>query len=328
MIWQIPVVCAAFVAVPAATIIRKLVRPRPQDLYVEHNRDLLRIYVKGSNPHSNAWIEHQIRHEQNLSADAGPDARYDVWRSVEVWETFLHGLSFTRSRCIVQHGETEFAVAAPANGSGRRSLAYMGGRAHGNEFVDSVQLFVDGRPRSMEDFGVYRCSELRLVAVSTIFNYGGKVTPEGRAEIPLCRKTTSWTFANGARELAQRIEFLSRPSVKMLYLAMLPIKRSGKMNDWITDKASCAPLWTPVDVAGVDATWPDSQSNHIRIWGPSGISAEVEITKGWDRPNRRSRVANRKFYNKIYFDFLGETEELSAGDVLEVAARYRIDTSV
>jgi hypothetical protein len=327
MLWQLPAVVAAFAVIPAVSILRRLQPPRSGGLHVQHDRDLLRIYVKGSNPRSHAWIEHQIRHEISMGADTPPDARYDVWRSVEVWEAMCKGMAFTRTRCIVQNGETELAIVEATGGRGKNASAYMGGRAHGNEFVEHAQLLVDGRPRDLSDFDIYRCSELRLTITSNVFKHGGGTTPEGRAEVLLCKKTTTWTFGKNARLLTQRLEFYSAITAKMLFLAMLPVRRHGAHNDWITTKAGCAPDWAPLDVADIGAVWPHSQSGHIRAWGPSGISAEVEITRGWDRPNRQSRVANKKIYNKMYFDFCGENTRINAGDVFEMAAIYRIDTS-
>jgi hypothetical protein len=327
MLWQLPVVVAAFAAVPAISVLRRLQSPRPDELHVQHDRDLIRIYSKGSNPRSDTWVEHQIRHESAMDGDTAPDGRYDIWRSVEVWEAIRRGMTFTRTRCIVQNGETEVAIVESTGGQGKGATAYMGGRAHGNEFVEHAQIFVDGRPRDLSEFGIYRCSELRFTVTSNVFKHGGSSSPGGRTEILLCKKITTWTFTKNARLLTQRLEFHSAITAKMLFLAMLPIRRRGAHNDWITNKASCAPDWTPLDVTDIGAVWPQSQSNHIRAWGPSGISAEVEITKGWERPNRQSRVANKKIYNKMYFDFCGENTYINAGDVFDIAASYRIDTS-
>lgn len=327
MFWQLPAVVSAFAAIPTIFILRLLQSPRSNELHVQHDRDLVRIYTKGSNPRSHTWIEHQIRHERCMGGDVDPDARYDVWRSVEVWEAVRRGMTFTRTRCIIQNGETEVAIAESTGGRGRNATAYMGGRAHGNEFVESARIFVDDQPRDLSEFGIYRCSELRFTVTSHIYKYGGGTSPEGRVEILLCKKSTTWTFTKKARVLAQRLEFLSAITAKMLFLAMLPIRRRGAHNDWITDKAGCAPDWTPLDVTDIGAVWPHSQSNHIRLWGPSGISAEVEIIKGWEQPNRQSRVANKRIYNKVYFDFCGENTNINPGDVFDIAARYRIDTS-
>lgn len=290
------------------------------------------IYQKGIG--GNNWIEYPFLRQQNGATSQGEFS--DLWRIVEAYET---DPLFGRLRLgpIINQGEWECAIREPSPSGGVTISDAVGGY-HGNEYQDESWFMIDGIRVPTTWTGDVRCGKLEFVQRSTIFRYGGAVTP-------IAEHIKHYTFEANRIRLLQRLDWLISNTLTYAMFPMMPMRRLllGETGDQITDTAFRHPSFVLEDVATAGFSQIFSQnSKYIELWGEtSGISVRMDFhtltINGrplWGVPdgdpgsneNARLYIANPTEYNKIYMDF-GRDCPVAPGDVWESDVTYTINTT-
>lgn len=288
----------------------------PDEIIVIHQVDLINIYIKGEDNNSSRYLKYTLKHFTDV-ANADYDVRHDVWRFYECWEVSKSSAyGFTDMRRIVSGGEWECAIKEAGKAD------FMGGAIHGNEFLNSVYILVDGVNRSITDVGNYRCKTFELFQESKLTGYGTSNATE------YAKKYTHWDISAERMDLHHHLKWQVSANIEKGYLSMLPIERHNisDANDQITQTGSRSPMWIEEDMAIAGFQHVYSISSQAKLWGPTGISADVEVVKGWDLPTRLFNFANAEYYNKFYFDYCG-AYATSIDEEWDVCTRYKIRTA-
>ena len=278
---------------------------------VRPNLAQIDIWQKGNtHPKDSAYMRYRFSHQ----TEAG---NYDIWRINGMYdETRPNRNEFTQVRRVAI-GEWETAIRQ----SGKPDL--MGGAIHGDEIMSNGALLIDGfnTETNPVDTRYYRARKVEFRQVSTLYEVG---TSLGN---PLATVTKRWEWFDGEFHLSQRTEWLAAITVDAGYQAMFPIERV-QYNDTgveITNGAMREPLWPVINVGSAGHATPDTNAGYIKIWGATnGYAGEVEILKGWDKPNRRSTIEDAAEYNKFRFDVCGSGYATTVGEVWDTKARYRV----
>lgn len=268
-----------------------------------------------SNPLDSSYLRWRFSHQ----VEAG---NYDVWRINGIFdETRTDRYNFTQLRRIVSPGECETAIQQTGKPD------FMGGVLHGDEIVSRSYLLIDGVPQLTDPGGTryYRCQKVEFIQASTLYEVGTSLSN------PVASVLKRWEWKDGEMHLSQRVTWQKVISVNGAYLAMLPIERV-QYNDTsfqITTGAQREPNWEPINVSNAGHATADTNAGYIKIFGGvSGYAAEVEVLKGWDKPNRRSTIEDAEIYNKLRFDFTGPGYMTTIGEVWDTKSRYRLMKTV
>lgn len=286
----------------------------PNEIVVSINPTLNQIDIwqkASSNPMDSSYLRWRFSHQ----VEAG---NYDVWRINGIFdETRTDRYNFTQLRRIVSPGECETAIQQTGKPD------FMGGVQHGDEIQSRSYLLIDGVSQITSPAGTryYRCRKLEFIQASTLYEVGTSLSN------PLAGVIKRWEWRDGEMLFSQRVTWQKVVSVNGAYLTMLPIERV-QYNDTgfqITSGAQREPGWELINVTSAGHATPDTDAGYIKIYGgSSGYAAEVEILKGWDKPNRRSTIEDAAIYNKFRFDFTGPGYITSIGEVWDARSRYRL----
>lgn len=281
-------------------------------VYIEN--DNVKIFAKGSDSHSNHYIEYNIKHIDNSSINA------DLWRLYELYEN--KNLKNTKpyifereygGKSIANAGEWEAAIREVGAGD------FIGG-FHGDERMTSVSLLIDDNEQPLLN-SEFVAKDVKFNQSSVLYSwYTGK---------PIALHEKNYTFSQQGIELAQKIEWLEAVKINRAYLTMFPIKRkiNGSHGEQITDLAWYLPSGEMLDVSesGFEKLISYNTSA-INIEGSeSRFNALIEVVKHPNLPNYQAFVQNTEQYNKIYFDMSG-AYETTIGEVWETLSNYKITT--
>ncbi|MNR17386.1 hypothetical protein D3C85_1340420 [compost metagenome] len=159
----------------------------------------------------------------------------------------------------------------------------------------------------------YVGKKLQIVQYSKLFKCNTQT------EVATHSKRVTISHAEGGMriELSQQVVWSQALVLKAAMMTMLPIKRllSDTSGDVITNTAMRAPYASTEDVSTTGfaqvttlGSLPASQ-----LWGPTGISASVEMLKHPGFADCGFFVANAPFYNKIYYSVAGSAVSTMGG---------------
>lgn len=295
---------------PGATVVSTLAN---DDVVVKVGVNTISAFVKGAKSGSSKYLEQTIGYENKPFDPTGADAfgNSDLWRLKHGYECDLlaEAMSFTRTRgglAIVNGGE--IAGAWLEDGA----PDYIGGY-HGDEIKTHAALFLDGVQIPFNTVATYVGKKLQLVQYSKLFKCNTQ------AEVATHSKRVTISHAEGGMriELSQQVVWSQVLVLKAAMMTMLPIKRllADTSGDVITNTAMRAPYASTEDVSTTGfaqvttlGSLPASQ-----LWGPTGISASVEILKHPGFANCGFFVANAAFYNKLYYSVAGSAVSTMGG---------------
>lgn len=321
--WQIPLFCyhagnywplMGFADMPL-TIVGATAALSEDTLIVDHQTDIIKVYRKGAKEGSTRYLVHEFQHQSGGTSLSGYSAPHDVWRLTWSREVNKTGaLSFTTVRDICNAGEAECALLEQGK------LDFVGGQNHGNEIVSSVMLLVDGVPRAVTATGIYTCKRLQLFAGSILNRFGDSATT-------LADKNIYWDVQRSGLRLRQQIKWRAAVILTKAYLTMVGIfRRNNADTEQITDTGIREPLWQSEAMADTSFAEVRTLARYAKIWGPVGISAEVEIEKAPNIPNWQFYFSHLPDRNKMYFGDLAAPYTTSIGETWEIVSRIKIET--
>ena len=242
----------------------------------------------------------------------------DSWR---IYTAFLNDGSKDLYR-IVNNGEWEMALQI----KGRPD--FIGGSQHGDEVVQYMNSFVDGviaeTPYSYKGEHNY-FNELTFIEKTDLFDPSDNVTK-------VAEHIKKYTFSKAGINIKQKIEWLGSYELTYSYLAMLPIER-GNSEKQITDRWYDNKTYKVYDVSlpnfrGYPIEMKHGCSAQFICGSTSSINASVEVV--YQKPfieNCISFLSDSEYFNKIYFDFCGESYTVNSGDIWESDVNYKLDCS-
>ncbi|WP_300727498.1 hypothetical protein [Pseudomonas sp.] len=295
---------------PGAAVVSTLAN---DDVVVKVGVNTLSAFVKGAKSGSKKYLEQTIGYENKPFDPTGADAfgNSDLWRLKHGYECDLlaEAISFPRTRAgraIVSGGEMAGAWLEEG------APDYIGGY-HGDEIKTHAALFLDGVQIPFNTVATYVGKKLQLVQYSKLFKCNTQT------EVATHSKRVTISHAEGGMriELSQQVVWSQALVLKAAMMTMLPIKRllADTSGDVITNTAMRAPYASTEDVSATGfaqvttlGSLPDAQ-----LWGPTGISASVQILKHPGLPSCGFYISSAVNYNKFYYSVAGSTVSTMGG---------------
>lgn len=295
---------------PGATAVSTLA---VDDVVVKVGLNTLSAFVKGAKSSSKKYLEQTIGYENKPFDPTGTDAygNSDLWRLKHGYECDVDfsTMAFTRARAgqaLLNGGEIEGAWKEQG------AVDYFGGY-HGDEIKTHAALFLDGVQIPFNTVATYVGKKLELVQYSKLYKCNTQI------EVATHAKRVSITHDHGSMkiELSQQVEWSKSLVLEAAMMTMLPIKRllADTSGDVITNTAMRAPYASTEDVSatGFPQVATLGKLPASKLWGPTGISASVEILKHPGHADCGFYVANASFYNKLYYSVAGSTVSTMGG---------------
>lgn len=281
-----------------------------EDKLIKVSDDTINIYYKVA---SDKFIGYEILHSESSLDTTVNSSNYDIWHLNNANLYSYENGEFDKISDFITYGEWDFTIKETGSND------YSGGKTHGDEITNSVEITVDGNEPEIDKLVAFDGASIKTD--TTIYRDN---TIESDVEI--AQKSRTLFFNEDQLMLEQEINFANDLTIDRAYLAMLPVLRTDQAGDQITDTAI-------VDGESFDISQPDFeidelnnyQSNTVTLTGSeSGLSATVTVEETNIEPVELT-VSNNAAYNKIYFKNGGENVNVRAGEVWNQVTNYEFD---
>lgn len=275
------------------------------DLVVKVGVETVSAFVKGAKSNSTKYLEITVAHEVRPFDPTGADAfgNADLWRLKFGYEADIAPgtTSFARARSgipLLTGGEI---IAAWKE---RGAVDYIGGY-HGDEVKTSFVMFLDGVEIVTDTVRTLVGKKLEYVQYSKLYQCNTQIeVATHMTRVALVRDDS------GAKiTISQQVTWSKSLVLESSMMTMLPIKRllSNTSGPLITDTAMRSPYAAKEDVSttGFAPIVTQGSLPDCRLWGPTGISASVEIIKHPGLQNCGFYIASPPEYNKPYYSVAG-----------------------
>lgn len=278
---------------------------KDDDIVVKVETNLARVYVKGAKSGSSKYLELNIAREVKPFDPTGTDAygNADLWRLKYAYEcdNTAGTTSFARSRGgfpLLNGGEIECAIKEQGVPD------YIGG-FHGDEIKTHAELLLDGVEIPFDTPATLTGKKLQFVQRAKLYRCNTQTeVAEHAKHVTIHRDKGGATI-----RLQQHVQWSQSLVIEAAMLTMLPIKRllNDTSGEQITAVAMRAPFYDKEDVsaAGFTQVVSSGELPASQLWGPTGISAEVEILKHPGYADCGFYVSNAIYYNKLYYSVAG-----------------------
>lgn len=319
--------------VPGGSVVSSLAQ---DDVVVKVSANAVSVFVKGAKAGSTKYLEQTIGYENRPFDPTGVDAfgNADLWHLKHQYECDVTpgGTTFTRTRGgspILNGGEIECAIKEQGKPD------YIGGY-HGDELKTFAAILLDGVLIPFNTVATYVGKELVLVQNAKLYRCNTQL------EVATHVKRVSLSHADSGLKIAmsQQVVWSQSLVLESAMLTMLPIKRllADTSGDVITNIGMRAPYASTEDMSATGfpqiitlGSLPDCQ-----LWGPTGISASVEILKHPGYNDCGFYFANASFYNKVYCSVAGSavstmgglTHTTTIGEAWDVESVIRMTTTL
>jgi hypothetical protein len=268
-------------------------------------------------PTNNGYVRYAIGH----SIDA--DTNANSWRILRALAT--DGTLADRF-AITTHGEWEMAVKL--NGG----TDFIGGILHGDEVLDSIRFYVDGKLSTISAFtSVTNFTELRIVEFTDMYD------PDAQTD-KVAEHIKEYIFTADGLTLNQQIKWLMAKTLTTSYCCMFPLIRG---NDTVSELQITGKYYDnndykeyDVSVGGFEgypATWHTGVTVAHLYASESGVFASAELVKqpsltGGDRSFLQNTTNQ---YNKLYYAICGinSTCDVAVNDNWKVTSKYAISVA-
>ncbi|MCK1794295.1 hypothetical protein [Pseudomonas violetae] len=305
------------------------------DVVVKVGNNTISVFVKGAKSGSKKYLEQTIGYENKPFDPTGVDAfgNSDLWRLKHQYECDLTAstMSFTRTRAgqaLLNGGELTCAIKQ------KGADDYIGGY-HGDEIKTYALLLLDGVEIPFNTVATYIGKKLTLIQHSKLFKWN---TQE---EVATHSKRETLSHADGGLkiDMVQQVTWSQVLELEAAMLTMLPIKRliADTTGEVITNAAMRAPYASKEDVSTTGfaqvttlGSLPDCQ-----LWGPTGISASIQMLKHPGFDDCGFYIASPQYYNKPYYSVAGSkvstmggvTHLTAIGETWDVESVIRMTTT-
>lgn len=301
-------------------------------------------YSSGSNPYGQ-WQELQTKRplsykfvtynsgdvKATLAINIPSNSGYTAYRFVRaesaaknsnIWcirDARAYNKKLTSALTLTENGEWDFAVRIGQSGSTENPLRsdFSGGMVHGDEKTSSVNFWVDGVEKTVEQFiqeatdtgGVYLpCQEIRCVQTSNVYDPGDE---DHLAIIGVHSCERVWN-ADGYH-VKQKFTWSVSQNVSRGYMIMLPISKTYSTN-FYTDEDYLPALIT--------RTSSDERTNvgEAVMYSANYLACVKSIDA--KRDTFISDNSGAENYNKLYFKQVPFNTAVTAGDVWVCESHY------
>ena len=226
----------------------------------------------------------------------------------------------TTALALTEQGEWDFAVRIGVSGSESNPLRadFSGGMVHGDEKTTSINFWVDGVKKTVEDFiqeatnsgNIYLpCSEIRCLQTSNVFDPADE-THQTVIGVHSCERV--WN--TDGYHVRQKFEWSVSQNVNRAYMIMLPISKS-----YSTDFYSDAD-YLPTNIT---RTSSDDRTNVNQEVMYSANYMAVVKSIDEKRDTFISDNSGAQNYNKLYFKQVPNNSSVTAGDVWRCESHYK-----
>ncbi|MCK1789660.1 hypothetical protein [Pseudomonas violetae] len=283
------------------------------DVVVKVGINTVSVFVKGAKSGSTKYLEQTIGYENRPFDPTGADVfgNSDLWRLKHQYECDLTTttMAFTRTRAgqaIVNGGEISCAIKQ------KGAEDFIGGY-HGDEIKTYVVLLLDGVEIPFNTVATFVGKKLTLTQHSKLFKWN---TQE---EVATHSKRETISYADGGMkiDLIQQVKWSQVLELEAAMLTMLPIKRliADTTGEVITNAAMRAPYASKEDVSttGFEQVITLGALPDCQLWGPTGISASIQMLKHPGFDDCGFYIASPLYYNKPYYSVAGSKVSTMAG---------------
>ncbi len=297
-----------------------VVQPRPvEQILITQAAGVVNVFVKGSVGPSDKYLRYRFERFDT------PSRRAKGWGWRHLHEAAIdQGGNFTLGNKLLNGGENFLAIREVGKSD------FMGGSLHGDSIDNSFIMKVDGVERALDGTTVYRATTVEFVQNTTLYEV------DVAQSVQTAQVDITFKIEHGLSTLNNRVAFLRPIELSSTFMAMLSAERrlSDAGSLLLTGTGAYSPNFTPFNIsnAGHGAS-RSGGPEEIRLSGPSGYNYSLKMVAGWDNPRRRSYISDDAGYNKLYFSPIGLYHsngpglQLPAGEVIEITAEYRLDTT-
>lgn len=300
------------------------------DLVVKIGVETVSTFVKGAKSNSTKYLELTVAHEVRPFDPTGADAfgNADLWRLKFGYEADIAPgtTSFARTRSgipVLTGGEIVGAWKE------RGAVDYIGGY-HGDEVKTSFVMFLDGVEISTDTVRTLVGKKLEYVQYSKLY----QCNTQNEVATHMTRVAIARDDAGAKITISQQVVWSKSLVLESSMMTMLPIKRrlSNTSGPVITDIAMRAPYAIKEDIstAGFTQVVTLGSLPDCRLWGPTGISASVEIIKHPGLQNCGFYIASPPEYNKPYYSVAGTGLSSMGGSsyTTTIGERWDVDSVI
>jgi len=211
---------------------------------------------------------------------------------------------------IVNNGEWENAIKE----SGQDD--FMGGTLHGNELLERVAFFLDGKPLDMaEDFLLFG-KELKVIEITGLYRVSDQATK-------VVDRSCVWTFTDGEISVNQTHRFVVDSTLVESYTMMFPVNKLYS-ETFLVDGNPTLLSFPKENLNSYEPDFTENVYRQLATMYANGVVCEAEVN--CNRQGTWGMWDNGNTYNKIYFNI--GNREYSAGDTIVTKSVYRMRVGV
>lgn len=253
-------------------------------------------------PQKTGWLKYEFLHCVSISKNC------NIWR---MGRAVKCGENFEEITMLTTGGEWECAIKL----TGRSDFA--GGYIHGDEIVDAIEFFVDGKAITISDYtDITYFKTFTVVQKSSLYdpsNVETKFADHGSEHIFDITKSKNLV-------IRQNVKWIGAYTIENSYLAMLPILKS------VTDHFYTDKNYNP---AAITLNYTDSDVKDSTLYSKTaGVSAEfgIPIYPNVDSLSGMLLLTdnNGLDYNKAYYIVGGNDSPISNGTLWMTETGYNI----
>ncbi len=272
--------------------------------------NLLEIYVPTLKPGS--AIMWRIGHQHGEG--------YEIWRTLDLNLGSGEGADVIRGVALAS-GEFDMALKI----QGRPD--FIGGSIHGDELMEGpASCIIDGSSYDLQDSATWTVQgrEIRILTTTTMTDPADGVTVAGKHRKEMVINAKDYRIINC-------VEWSANLTMDASYMAMLPVYRKNPPTTGVqvTDRGYNNVNYTVYDLTEDYTTHPINSpvlgATRLYLYGTiNGLSLECEVEHEPMLLGMNSYIFAGPAYNKMYFDFCGDSYQVQTGDVWQSKARYRV----
>ena len=239
---------------------------------------------------------------------------------------------------ITNAGEWEMAIKIQG------APDFIGGFAHGNEIVNSLSVFVNGKyVNNIASISDEEFSDVRIVMTSNLYNPNDNITLETAEQYtPVATHGREYAFTKDGLKLYQNVILNTSLTLIGSYMTMFPILRGNDTAsaEQITDHYYADNNSIIYDVSvgasgGPGYGWKENVKKACIYGVTSGVFACVEMLEQPDIVNAGARLFQVEDtlnkYNKLYWSICGVGNvayEAVSGERFATVTDYKIDVAL
>lgn len=198
---------------------------------------------------------------------------------------------------------------------------YIGGDAHGDEILQNVEIYVDGRLLESNDIYSVNCSDVKII--QTTFLYRDTSVTDGVLEHVATAKKMHIVDKDGY-SLNVSLEFHEELSLRDCFIGALSMSRKNSNDIDLFFKAVFGDTLTEVDLTATESTFERVENvNDVYIFG-NGIAINWNATKKENIAGARTWINNSAaLQTKLYPSYVPVNYQTNIGEIFSQKTHYK-----